>query len=297
MNTVARHLFVYWPEVACGASGGQPRDCSRSRGPKAALGRSMTCFRTPSSLTPQAPRKAFCTRGPLLHNARKRSIMRPGPFPGPRQESRSQGALAHKIAGAILDDAQRRPRRGEAQDGPSKSPGAICANKKRSRPISRVLSRAIIPLGPTSPWVSSGLPGSARGSGAACSVARACCFPIWPYSRWGLPCQPCYQGRGALLPHRFTLAVPRGFTRESLGGLLSVALSVGSRPPGVTWHPDPPEPGLSSPPNDVEAAIARPTPARDLTRTRGTSGVNALSAGPVESGMTERSLQGSVSGR
>jgi len=25
--------------------------------------------------------------------------------------------------------------------------------------------------------------------------------------------------------------------RGSLGGLLSVALSVGSRPPGVTWHP------------------------------------------------------------
>src|SRR3954451_3087939 len=24
---------------------------------------------------------------------------------------------------------------------------------------------------------------------------------------------------------------------EALGGLLSVALSVGSRPPGVTWHP------------------------------------------------------------
>jgi hypothetical protein len=38
---------------------------------------------------------------------------------------------------------------------------------KESRPISRVLSRAIIPLGPTSPWASSGLPGSARRSGAA----------------------------------------------------------------------------------------------------------------------------------
>ena len=134
-------------------------------------------------------------------------------------------------------------------NGPAARPFACEAlfDIRRSRPVSRVLSRAIIPLGPTSPWVSSGLPGSARGSGAACSVARACCFPIWPYSGWGLPCQPCYQGRGALLPHRFTLAVPRGLRHEVLGGLLSVALSVGSRPPGVTWHPDPPEPGLSSP--------------------------------------------------
>ena len=33
-------------------------------------------------------------------------------------------------------------------------------------------------------------------------------FPIWPCSRWGLPCRPCYHVRGALLPHRFTLASP-----------------------------------------------------------------------------------------
>src|SRR5512146_177102 len=39
--------------------------------------------------------------------------------------------------------------------------------------------------------------------------------------------------RGALLPHRFTLTThPEG----PFGGLLSVALSVGSRRPGVTWH-------------------------------------------------------------
>ncbi len=32
--------------------------------------------------------------------------------------------------------------------------------------------------------------------------------PIRSCSRWGLPCRPCCQGRGALLPHRF--ALPRG---------------------------------------------------------------------------------------
>jgi len=43
----------------------------------------------------------------------------------------------------------------------------------------------------------------------------------------------CCHPRGALLPHLFTLA--GAFQR--LGGIFSVALSVGSRPPGVTWHP------------------------------------------------------------
>jgi hypothetical protein len=31
-------------------------------------------------------------------------------------------------------------------------------------------------------------------------------LPIWPCSRWGLPCRDCYQSCGELLPHRFTLA-------------------------------------------------------------------------------------------
>jgi len=42
----------------------------------------------------------------------------------------------------------------------------------------------------------------------------------------------CCHRRGALLPHRFTLTS----ALRRFGGLLSVALSVGSRPPGVTWH-------------------------------------------------------------
>ncbi len=31
------------------------------------------------------------------------------------------------------------------------------------------------------------------------------CSPIWSCSGWGLPCHACYQTRGALLPHHFTL--------------------------------------------------------------------------------------------
>jgi len=67
--------------------------------------------------------------------------------------------------------------------------------------------------------------------------------PIWPCSRWGLPCRPRCRVRGALLPHPFTLTpVPR-----HKGGLLSVALSLESPPPDVIRHRVSVEPGLSSP--------------------------------------------------
>src|SRR5512147_1298610 len=56
--------------------------------------------------------------------------------------------------------------------------------------------------------------------------------PIWSCSGWGFPCHVCCQARGALLPHHFTLTGTGG-----AGGIFSVALSVGSRLPGVTWHP------------------------------------------------------------
>jgi hypothetical protein len=68
-----------------------------------------------------------------------------------------------------------------------------------------------------------------------------CAAPIRSCSRWGLPCRFRYRSRGALLPHPFTLAGPEG-----LSGLLSVALSLGSPPPGITRHRVSVEPGLSS---------------------------------------------------
>jgi len=68
--------------------------------------------------------------------------------------------------------------------------------------------------------------------------------PIWFCSRWGLPCRSCCQSRGALLPHPFTLA--RQLRRAAVGGLLSVALSLGSPPAAVSRHRVSMEPGLSS---------------------------------------------------
>ena len=73
-----------------------------------------------------------------------------------------------------------------------------------------------------------------------CAGVPAHIIPIRPCSWRGLPCAcHCWQ-TGALLPHPFTLAWPQP------GGLLSVALSLGLPPPGVTRRHAFVEPGLSS---------------------------------------------------
>src|SRR6185437_1641489 len=83
----------------------------------------------------------------------------------------------------------------------------------------------VIPLGAASPLRSSNLPGNGAGNAmvplfglAPGGVFRA---GLLPDSRCALaaPFHPCHAH----------LAMP-------FGGLLSVALSVGSRRPGVTWH-------------------------------------------------------------
>jgi len=100
-----------------------------------------------------------------------------------------------------------------------------------SRPISRVLSRTTIHLGRTSPCASSDLPGSPCGpQERARRLAR---FPIWSCSRWGLPCRRMLPPARCALTAPFHPYLP---AEADIGGLLSVALSVGSRPPGVTWH-------------------------------------------------------------
>lgn len=76
--------------------------------------------------------------------------------------------------------------------------------------------------------------------------------------------------RGALLPHPFNITWPKPLGRslgaEAVGNLLSVALSLGSPPPGVTRHPCFVEPGLSSPPFCNGAAAARPSGLSGLAR-------------------------------
>ena len=91
------------------------------------------------------------------------------------------------------------------------------------------------------PPASSNQPGRQAGNRfAPLRCHRSPAAPIRFCSRWGFPCPLRYRRGGALLPHPFTL------TTASRGGLLSVALSLGSPPPAVSRHRIPVEPGLSS---------------------------------------------------
>src|SRR6266487_1365149 len=55
-------------------------------------------------------------------------------------------------------------------------------------------------------------------------------------SRWGLPSRPRHRDRWCALTAPFHPCPQRPASRTPVGGLLSVALSVGSRPLGVTQH-------------------------------------------------------------
>jgi hypothetical protein len=106
---------------------------------------------------------------------------------------------------------------------------------KRSRPISRVLSWTTIHLRYASPRTSSDLPGSLCGPHMLPVRGLTARSPIWSCSGRGLPCHR------VLPPARCALTAPfhpyrRVAEATRLGGLLSVALSVDSRPPGVTWR-------------------------------------------------------------
>jgi len=110
-------------------------------------------------------------------------------------------------------------------------PGSVLSPKPKFGPA------MAIHLGVSLPTRSSNLPGQQRKN-------TPYAIPIWSCSGWGLPCRHCHQQRGALLPHPFTLACT---AKAAIGGLLSVALSLRLPSAGVTRHPVPVEPGLSSP--------------------------------------------------
>lgn len=73
----------------------------------------------------------------------------------------------------------------------------------------------------------------------------------------------CCQPRGVLLPHPFTLTCS---SEDAIGGLLSAALVVGLRRPGVTWHPALWSPDFP-PPYLHKAAVAWLTPAASVMQT------------------------------
>ncbi len=136
--------------------------------------------------------------------------------------------------------------------------------KVGSRPISRILSRTVIPLGRLSPVGSSNLPASSAGH----AIGRL--FGLAP----GGVCRAiaCCQGRGALLPHHFTLTCGsirhrcRQRTRH-IGGIFllhfpsarAVQALPGTLPYGVRTFLQ----HLAAP------ATVWPTPSRDLSRKPG----------------------------
>jgi len=83
-------------------------------------------------------------------------------------------------------------------------------------------------------------------------------LPIWSCSRWGLPCRKLLPVARCALTAPFHPYLPSPIS--GAGGIFSVALSVGSRPPGVTWHPALWSPDF--PPFRLESrnAIAWPAP-------------------------------------
>ncbi len=115
----------------------------------------------------------------------------------------------------------------------------------------RALRRgAAIPLGRASLRASRDQPGR-RGGTAPASQSRVApllppAAPIRSCSRWGLPCRPRCRGRGALLPHRFTLA--RGGREPDARAVCSLWHFPWGRPRRplagtvVPWSPDFPPP-------------------------------------------------------
>ena len=96
-----------------------------------------------------------------------------------------------------------------------------------SQPVSRVLSRVIIPLGYTSPRTSSDLPESGAG------LTIGFLFGLAP----GGVCPAVRVTTNAVRSYRTFSPLPTRHPKMSVGGIFSVALSVDSRRPDVIWHP------------------------------------------------------------
>jgi len=115
--------------------------------------------------------------------------------------------------------------------------------RKRSRPISRVLSRTIIHLRYASPRTSSDLPGSLCGPHVLPHPRTGPLAPLFGLAPGGV-CRAteCCHRRGALLPHHFTLTAP-------FAGGLAVCFLLHfpwARAPQALPGALPWEPGLSS---------------------------------------------------
>ena len=106
--------------------------------------------------------------------------------------------------------------------------GMTCHEKRWSRPVSRVLYVLRRDSHSSRPGVAAWLQQPTREQRGPRYRS-----PIWSCSEWGLPC------RTTLAPYAvrsYRTLSPLPVPLRAIGGLLSVALAVSSRCPGVTWH-------------------------------------------------------------
>ena len=144
------------------------------------------------------------------------------------------------------------------------------------------------------------MPRASDGPAPSLSPGRG--IPIRSCSRRGLPCRPGHPVRGGLLPHPFTLTLLRLRLRRAKpcvalaeqGGLLSVALSLGSPPAGVTRRLVAVEPGLSS--TSRKRDRDRPAVWSELRVGDGEAGVKVEPQAPVIAGRARRLLSDCVPG-
>jgi len=125
---------------------------------------------------------------------------------------------------------KRPPADGRPAQGGGAESGIVAPwNGKWSRPISRVLSRTVIHLGRPSPNASSDLPGDTCGPQAARGAPP---YLVLLQRGFAVPSTLPRTRCALTAPFHPYLAPDESGT---IGGLLSVALSVDSRRPGVTW--------------------------------------------------------------
>ena len=159
------------------------------------------------------------------------------------------------------------------------------------RPVSRVLSPARKPGDGHSSGtrVAAGLARPTRTTGPETGLRPTPSRASAPSPLLGLApggvCRAADVAAGAVRPYRTLSPLPAGRPKPApAGGLLSVALSLGSPPPGVTRHRVSVEPGLSSPASRAGAAI-RPPAADSLgsPRARRLASAATASARPMVS--------------
>src|SRR5260221_547497 len=114
-----------------------------------------------------------------------------------------------------------------------------------------------IPLGRPLPDASRDRPGWRRGNTPG---PHGACHPYLVLLPVGFALPPPLPAARCALTAPFHPCRPSNPTqgRDGLGGMFSVALSLGSPPPGVTRHRASVEPGLSSP-CDMQRAAIRPS--------------------------------------